>query len=121
MKKSVLVLIIGLGVLIVLIAAFAIFARLNMGAVARRRRHLMRSPAPATRAARRRSRSACAEKHEMYISCFSRVSVAGKPIIGGLPSMAQIAHQQRQLCRHPSRRILAILARRRSQSTGGRA
>ena len=33
MKKSVLVLIIGLGVLIVLIAAFAIYARLSMGAV----------------------------------------------------------------------------------------
>jgi hypothetical protein len=33
MKKSVLVLIIGLAVLVLLIAAFAIFARLNMGAV----------------------------------------------------------------------------------------
>ena len=31
MKKSVLVLLIGLGVLIVLIAAFAIYARLSMG------------------------------------------------------------------------------------------
>ncbi len=32
MKRSVLVLVIGLGVLVVLIVAFAIFARLNIGA-----------------------------------------------------------------------------------------